>query len=91
MNEREKALIVSEVNILRELRNPFIVRYYDRIIDRSCSTIYIIMEYLEGGDLKTKLRDAAKKGKHLDEEWIWRSFSQLILGKSLKSFQPTYT
>ena len=28
------AQIVAEVNILRELRHPFIVRYYDRIIDK---------------------------------------------------------
>ena len=34
MNDKEKALIVSEVNILRELRHPHIVRYYDRIIDK---------------------------------------------------------
>ncbi len=61
MNEREKSLIVSEVNILRDLRNPFIVRYYDRVIDRTCSTIYIIMEYMEGGDLKARLKEAAKK------------------------------
>ena len=30
MSEKEKMQIVSEVNILRELKNPNIVRYYDR-------------------------------------------------------------
>ena len=34
MNEKEKSQIVAEVNILRDFRNPFIVRYYDRIIDK---------------------------------------------------------
>ena len=34
MCEREKQMLVSEVNILREFRHPNIVRYYDRIIDR---------------------------------------------------------
>jgi NIMA (never in mitosis gene a)-related kinase len=30
MSEREKQQLVSEVNIIRELRHPHIVRYYDR-------------------------------------------------------------
>lgn len=30
MAEREKQQLVSEVNIIRELRHPNIVRYYDR-------------------------------------------------------------
>ena len=30
MSEKEKQQLVSEVNILRELRHPHIVRYYDR-------------------------------------------------------------
>ena len=34
MNDKEKQQIVAEVNILRELRHPCIVRYYDRIIDK---------------------------------------------------------
>ena len=37
MSEAQKALVVSEVNILRELRHPFIVRYYDRLIDKAAA------------------------------------------------------
>ena len=44
-------MLVSEVNLLRELKHPHIVRYYDRIIDRTNTTIYIVMEFCEGGDL----------------------------------------
>ena len=51
MTESEKQMLVSEVNLLRELKHQHIVRYYDRIIDRSNTTIYIIMEYCDGGDL----------------------------------------
>ena len=47
MSEKEKQLLVQEVNLLRELRHPHIVRYHDRIIDRENSTLYIIMEYCE--------------------------------------------
>lgn len=51
MSEKEKQQLVSEVNILRELRHPHIVRYYDRIIDKEKMKIYIIMEYCEEGDV----------------------------------------
>ena len=56
MSEKEKEQIVSEVNILRELKHPNIVRYYDRIIDKKHSRIYIIMEYCEGGDLNQLIK-----------------------------------
>jgi len=51
MTDEEKKFLVSEVNLLRELKHPNIVRYHDRIIDRGSAKIYIVMEYCEGGDL----------------------------------------
>jgi len=62
MTETEKQMLVSEVNLLRELKNPYIVRYYDRIIDRANTTIYIIMEYCKGGDLATIIARNKKEG-----------------------------
>jgi serine/threonine protein kinase len=44
-------MMVSEVNILRELRSPFVVKYYDRIVDRKATTLYLVMEHCAGGDL----------------------------------------
>ena len=56
MSEKEKVQLVSEVNILRELRHPNIVRYYDRIIHKPTSKIYIIMEYCERGDMAALIK-----------------------------------
>ncbi|KAH3847794.1 serine/threonine-protein kinase Nek2-like isoform X2 [Dreissena polymorpha] len=77
MSETEKQMLVSEVNLLRELRSPYIVKYYDRIIDRARTTIYIIMEYCKGGDLATIIAKHKRDGQYLDEEFIWKILIQL--------------
>ena len=79
MTEKEKQQLVAEVNILRELRHPNIVRYYDRIIDKVKAKIYIVMEYCENGDMKQLLRNCKKDKDHISEEVIWKVFMQIIL------------
>jgi serine/threonine protein kinase len=61
MSEKEKQMLVSEVNILRELNHPNVVKYYDRVIDRSATKIYIVMEYCEGGDISTLIKNSRKE------------------------------
>eukprot|EP01006_Ploeotia_vitrea_P031112 TRINITY_DN63423_c0_g1_i1.p1 TRINITY_DN63423_c0_g1~~TRINITY_DN63423_c0_g1_i1.p1 ORF type:complete len:450 (-),score=54.65 TRINITY_DN63423_c0_g1_i1:1405-2754(-) len=85
MTEKQKKLIVSEVNILRELRHPNIVRYYDRIIDKEEMKIYIVMEHCDGGDLlqlikRTKAAKAENRmHRGIPEDQIWTYFFQLCL------------
>ncbi|XP_029449118.1 serine/threonine-protein kinase Nek2 isoform X2 [Rhinatrema bivittatum] len=78
MTETEKQMLVSEVNLLRELKHPNIVRYYDRIIDRTNTTLYIVMEYCEGGDLASLIAKYTKDRQYLDEDFILRVFAQLV-------------
>ncbi|KAI8818905.1 kinase-like domain-containing protein [Fimicolochytrium jonesii] len=79
MSERERKQLVAEVNILRELRHPHIVRYYERHVDKGNSMIYIIMEYCEGGDLAAVIRKARKTGQRFQEAHIWNILAQLLL------------
>ncbi|NXU88925.1 NEK2 kinase, partial [Xiphorhynchus elegans] len=88
MTESEKQMLVSEVNLLRELRHPNIVRYYDRIIDRSSTTLYIVMEYCDGGDLASLIAKCSKERhvkfvclrvRFLEESFILRVLTQLTL------------
>lgn len=79
MNEKEKQQLVSEVNILRELRHPNIVRYYDRIIDKQNQKIWIVMEYCEGGDLLRLFKKLKKEKELIPEETIWKFFMQIVL------------
>ena len=79
MSEKEKEQIVNEVNILRELKHPNIVKYYDRIIDKKHSKIYIIMEYCEGGDLNQLIKRCKKNNEHIAEDIIWKIYTQVLL------------
>ncbi|XP_078505866.1 serine/threonine-protein kinase Nek2 [Lissotriton helveticus] len=79
MSESEKQMLVSEVNVLRELKHPNIVRYYDRIVDRTNAKLYIVMEYCEGGDLATLIKKCVSERRFLDEDFVLRVFAQLTL------------
>jgi NIMA (never in mitosis gene a)-related kinase len=70
---------VAEVNILRDLKHPNIVKYLDRIIDKQNSKIYIIMEYCEGGDLANFLKKIKKEKEEFPEDAIWKILSQIIM------------
>ncbi|RKP02987.1 hypothetical protein CXG81DRAFT_4810, partial [Caulochytrium protostelioides] len=78
MSEKEKKQLVSEVNILRELRHPNIVRYYERYVDRENCLIYILMEYCEGGDLAAIIKRCKSEEKRIPEDIIWNLFVQLL-------------
>ena len=77
MEEKDKHHIVSEINILKELHHPNIVKYYDRIIDKQNTKIYIIMEYCPGGDLGQLIKKYKQSKQYISEEIILKIFSQV--------------
>ena len=73
MTESEKQQLVSEVNLLRELKHPFIVRYHDRVIDRAKSRLYLIMEFCAGGDLAAQISKCRNQMTYLNEDFITKA------------------
>ena len=49
LNSKEQTEAVSEVILLRKVRHPNIVKYYDSFINDKC--LYIVMERAMGGAL----------------------------------------
>ena len=78
MSDKEKQLVVGEVNILRELRHPYILRYHDRIIDKKTTKLYIIVEYCERGDLRHLIKRAKASRTFVHEQRIWKYFAQIL-------------
>ncbi|KAL1918629.1 uncharacterized protein VTP21DRAFT_2651 [Calcarisporiella thermophila] len=79
MSEKERQQLVAEVNILRGLRHPNIVRYYERFVDKERGILNIIMEWCGGGDLGTLIRRCKKEGKYIGEDIIWNFFTQIVM------------
>ena len=65
------------MNILKELNHKHIVKYYDRIIDKTNAKIYIIMEYCEGGDLANIIKRCKTYKDSIAEDVIWRILTQI--------------
>ncbi|KAK8741703.1 hypothetical protein OTU49_002351 [Cherax quadricarinatus] len=77
MGESEKQGLVLEVNLLRELRHPNIVKFLHHIVDRRSTTLYILMEYCPGGDLKHLISKCHQTSTFLEEGFIWRVLKQM--------------
>lgn len=77
MGESEKQGLVLEVNLLRELRHPNIVKFLHHIVDRRSTTLYILMEYCPGGDLKHLISKCHQTSTFLEEGFIWRVLKQI--------------
>lgn len=52
--------MVTEVSLLRDLRHPHIVRYFDRIVCKETKQLYILIEYCPGGDLATLIKTCVR-------------------------------
>lgn len=51
-----------QVNIIRELRHPYIIRYLDRIVEKHTTKLFIVMEYCENGDLGALIKKHQREG-----------------------------
>ncbi|XP_050702362.1 uncharacterized protein LOC126988346 [Eriocheir sinensis] len=89
MTEVEKQGLVTEVNLLRQLHHPHIVRFHHHIVDRRSTTLYILMEHCPGGDLRALVDKCRKSGSYLAEEFVWRVLWELC--QALKICHTTST
>ena len=55
LNDKEKDNALNEVRILASITHPNIVGYKEAFIEESTSTLCIVMEYADGGDLQSKI------------------------------------
>ena len=82
MGKQEKQLLVNEVNVLKKLHNPHIVRYVDRSVNRERRKMYIVMEYCAGGDLQSMITSTRASSSYIAEDQIWLTLTELSMALS---------
>ncbi|CAJ1425938.1 unnamed protein product [Effrenium voratum] len=76
LSSKEQETAFQEVALLRRLDHPNIVSYRDNFF--MGDTLVIIMQYCEGGDLATYIKDMRKQRQRIDEQQIMHYFVQIL-------------
>ena len=83
LTEKEKTNSLNEVRILASVKSKYVISYKEAFFDEKDSTLGIVMEFADNGDLYQKIVEHKKKKTYFEETEIWKIFIQLV--KGLKS------
>ena len=83
LNKREQENSVNEVRILASVNHPNVIGYKEAFWDddgNAGSSLNIVMEYADDGDLHSKIEKMKKAGGFFKEPIIWSYAIQMIEG-----------
>lgn len=80
LSEKEKLNALNEVRILASVKSQFVISYKEAFFDDKDSTLGIVMEFADNGDLYQKIVEHKKAAMFFEESDIWRIFIQLVKG-----------
>lgn len=84
MNTKDQTNALNEVRVLASLNHPNVIDYKEAFYDDESSSLNIIMEYAEEGDLQSKIKQSKANKTYIAENHIWSYLIQMIHGlKSL--------
>ena len=80
LNKKEQENSVNEVRILASVNHPNVIGYKEAFWDDDKSSLNIVMEFVDDGDLHTKIEKMKKEGGCFKEPIIWSYAIQMIEG-----------
>ena len=80
LSEKEKQNSLNEVRLLASIKSNYVISYKEAFFDEKDSTLGIVMEFADGGDLYQKIVEHKKTATFFEETDIWRIFIQLVKG-----------
>ena len=69
LSESKQLQASKEVEILKRIDHPHIIKYYNSIVIDA--VLYILMEYAAGGDLQSYITETKRKRQHISENQVW--------------------
>ena len=80
LSKKEQENSVNEVRILASINHPNVIGYKEAFWDDAKSSLNIVMEYADDGDLHTKIEKMKKNCGYFKEPLIWSYAIQMIEG-----------
>ena len=80
LSEKEKQNALNEVRILASVKSNFVISYKEAFFEEKESSLGIVMEYADKGDLYQRITEYKKRQMTFEESEIWRIFIQLVKG-----------
>ena len=80
LSKKEQENSVNEVRILASINHPNVIGYKEAFWNDKESSLNIVMEYADDGDLQTKIQKMRKEGGMFTENLIWSYSIQMIEG-----------
>jgi NIMA (never in mitosis gene a)-related kinase len=80
LTEKERQNALNEVRILASIQHPNIISYKESFFEDKTSTLCIVMEHADGGDLLQKINQYKNHRKKIDEGVAWSYLIQMIRG-----------
>lgn len=71
---------LNEIRLLSSIDSPFVVSYKEAFTENNNRDIVVVMEFVGGGDLASKIKEASKNRLLFGEETVWRYLCQALLG-----------
>ena len=81
-NDEEKKLIEEQMNKLKSLNHPHLLKYYKTFKDENEKNLYLIYEYMNNSDLNSLINAHIILQKPVKEETIWNILLQCLSGLS---------
>lgn len=80
LTKKETANVLTEIRILSSIESRHLVAYKEAFFNTKGNELYIVLEYMPGGDLAAKLTECSQRRAFVNEKVIWRFFLQLLIG-----------